>query len=71
MNKWIAVFDLEDGDAMPDHMDLQYAGSRIDFYCNPVDKLFEEIRSKVIAPTPTQSAVVDQVIDIINKYFEG
>lgn len=38
MNKWIAEFDLEDGDTMPEHMDLEYKGAKIDFYCKPLDQ---------------------------------
>ena len=33
MNKWIAEFDLEDGDIMSEHMDLNYKGANIDFHC--------------------------------------
>ena len=36
MNKWIAEFELEDGDTMPEHMDLEYKGARIDFHCKPL-----------------------------------
>ena len=36
MNKWIAEFDLEDGDTMPEHMDLNYMGAQIDFHCRPM-----------------------------------
>lgn len=36
MNKWIAEFELEDGDTMPEHMDLQYKGGIIDFHCRPM-----------------------------------
>lgn len=36
MNKWIAEFDLEDGDTMPEHMDLHYKGAKIDFHCRPM-----------------------------------
>ena len=36
MNKWIAEFELEDGDIMPEHMDLNYMGAKIDFYCRPM-----------------------------------
>lgn len=36
MSKWIAEFDLEDGDTMPEHMDLNYMGAKIDFYCRPM-----------------------------------
>ena len=37
MSKWIAEFDLEDGDTMPEHMDLNYMGAKIDFYCRPYE----------------------------------
>lgn len=33
MSKWIAEFELEDGDTMPEHMDLEYKGAKIDFHC--------------------------------------
>lgn len=36
MNKWIAEFELEDGDTIPEHMDLEYKGARLDFYCRPM-----------------------------------
>lgn len=36
MNKWIAIFDLEDCDTMPEHMDLNYMGAAIDFHCRPM-----------------------------------
>lgn len=36
MNKWIAEFDLEDGDTMLEHMDLEYNGGKIDFHCRPM-----------------------------------
>ena len=36
MNKWIAEFELEDGDTMPEHMDLTYMGAKIDFHCRPM-----------------------------------
>lgn len=38
MNKWIAEFDLEDGDTMPEHMDLEYKGAKIDFHCKPLEQ---------------------------------
>lgn len=38
MNKWIAEFELEDGDTMPEHMDLEYKGTRIDFHCRPLEQ---------------------------------
>ena len=36
MNQWIAEFELEDGDTMPEHMDLEYEGAKIDFHCRPM-----------------------------------
>lgn len=36
MSKWIAEFDLEEGDTMPEHMDLWYEGERIDYHCRPM-----------------------------------
>lgn len=36
MSKWIAEFELEDGDTMPEHMDLEYQGAKIDFHCRPM-----------------------------------
>lgn len=33
MRKWIAEFNLEDGDTMPEHMDLEYKGAILDFHC--------------------------------------
>jgi hypothetical protein len=47
VNKWIAEFELEDGDTMPEHMDLNYMGGKIDFHCRPMwipcsEKLPEE-----------------------------
>ncbi len=38
MGKWIAEFDLEDGDIMPEQMDLEYKGARIDFHCRPLEQ---------------------------------
>lgn len=36
MNKWVAEFELEDGDTMPEHMDLEYKGAKLDFHCRPM-----------------------------------
>lgn len=36
MSKWIAEFELEDGDTMPERMDLDYKGAKIDFHCRPM-----------------------------------
>ncbi len=47
MSKWIAEFDLEDGDTMPEHMDLEYKGARIDFHCRPLEQeLCEDVISR-------------------------
>ncbi len=36
MNKWIAEFELEYGDTMPEHMDLEWMGAKLDFHCRPM-----------------------------------
>lgn len=46
MSKWIAEFDLEDGDSMPEHMDLNYEGIRLDFHCKPYEA--EWIKKEII-----------------------
>lgn len=38
MSKWIAEFELEDGDTMPEHMDLEYKGAKIDFHCRLLEQ---------------------------------
>lgn len=38
MSKWIAEFELEDGDKMPEHMDLEYHGVKLDFHCRPLEQ---------------------------------
>jgi hypothetical protein len=52
MSKWIAEFDLEDGDTMPEHMDLDYMGAKIDFHCRPmwipVSERLPELNQNVI-----------------------
>lgn len=52
MSKWIAEFDLEDGDKMPEHMDLTYMGAKIDFHCRsmwiPVSERLPEIDELVL-----------------------
>lgn len=47
MSKWIAEFDLEDGDTMPGHMDLEYKGVKIDFHCRPKEPVLDNIRTEI------------------------
>ena len=47
MSKWIAEFDLEDGDTMPEHMDLEYKGAKIDFHCRPKEPILDKIRAEI------------------------
>ena len=49
MSKWIAEFELEDGDTMPEHMDLEYKGTKIDFYCKPLEQklILDKIRAEI------------------------
>lgn len=42
MSKWIAELELEDGDKMPEHMDLEYRGAKLDFHCRPIGKTYED-----------------------------
>ena len=42
MSKWIAEFELEDGDTMPEHMDLTYNGAKLDFHCKPLNEVEAE-----------------------------
>lgn len=42
MSKWIAEFELEDGDTMPEHMDLNYNGAKLDFHCKPLTEVEAE-----------------------------
>lgn len=61
MNKWIAEFELEDGDTMPEHMDLEYKGARIDFHCRPKEPILDKIRAEI--------EELDEYYD--NDYFSG
>lgn len=80
MNKWIAEFDLEDGDTMPEHMDLEYKGAKIDFHCKPLeqepilDKLRAEIEEERVhddwdfGQEIYYNNAIDDVLQIIDKY---
>ena len=76
MNKWIAEFDLEDGDTMPEHMDLEYKGAKLDFHCRPKEPIFDKIRAEIKAlsnsnPSYWHSGDMvdrDDVLEIIDKY---
>ena len=58
MNKWIAEFDLEDGDSMLEHMDLNYMGAKIDFHCRPM-----WIPDSEKLPKP------NELVDNVRKYY--
>lgn len=56
MSKWIAEFELEDGDTMPEHMDLEYKGTKIDFHCRPKEPILDKIRAEIEQlPTNTRT----------------
>lgn len=64
MSKWIAEFELEDGDTMPEHMDLIYKGGRIDFHCKPKEPIKEQ--------EPCEDAVSRQaVLEQINYWIDS
>ena len=77
MSKWIAEFDLEDGDTMPEHMDLEYKGAKLDFHCRPKESIIDKIRAEVetekLEDSPNfcikaHNNAVDRVLKIIDKY---
>lgn len=69
MSKWIAEFDLEDGDTMPEHMDLEYKGVKLDFHCRPKESILDKIRADVMnIADGRRSMSVRSVIKIIDKY---
>lgn len=68
MSKWIAEFELEDGDTMPEHMDLEYAGVKIDFHCKPLEQAIikpylEKLKEQVMAE--------EREVDFMNEYSAG
>ena len=67
MSKWIAEFDLEDGDTMPEHMDLNYMGAKIDFHCRPmwisVREMLPEEADEYLCTIQTRDIDADRVID--------
>ena len=74
MSKWIAEFELEDGDIMPEHMDLEYEGAKIDFHCRTMwipcsERLPEDIRPVIVTWKNTDPASYYQYI--VGKHFTG
>ena len=67
MNKWIAEFELEDGDTMPEHMDLNYMGAKIDFHCRPmwipVSERLPEDGEVILFSTKTDRVFVGRYFD--------
>ena len=56
MSKWIAEFELEDGDTMPEHMELEYKGAKLDFHCRPKEPILDKIRAE-IEQLPTKTRI--------------
>ena len=78
MNKWIAEFDLEDGDKMPEHMDLNYMGGKIDFHCRPMwipcsERLPEESGNYIVSGvwTSGKKAVGECEYSTDDGYFQA
>ena len=69
MNKWIAEFDLEDGDTMPEHIDLEYRGVKIDFHCRPKEPVLDKIRAE-IEQLPTEKCTETCSISIDADVFK-
>lgn len=73
MSKWIAEFELEDGDTMPEHMDLEYKGARIDFHCKPQEPCEDCISREDAIMCMTGEYVADMTYkpeDIISKHIQ-
>lgn len=75
MSKWIAEFDLEDGDTMPEHMDLEYKGAKLDFYCRPMwisvsERLPEDAYGCLVTVYDTDLRTQDEFENIL-PYFVG
>lgn len=83
MNKWIAEFELEDGDTMPEHMDLEYKGAKIDFHCKPqeLEPVFDKIRAEITDwqtdihdnenDAETYDFVFERIYEILDEYKES
>lgn len=67
MSKWIAEFDLEDGDTMPEHMDLEYKGAKIDFHCKPLEQELCEDTKWI--PCSVKMPKPDEFIENVRKYY--
>lgn len=62
MNKWIAEFELENGDKMPEHMDLEYKGAKIDFHCRPLEQE-STTKNNLGVDAVSRQAVLDLIAD--------
>lgn len=76
MNKWIAEFELEDGDTMPEHMDLNYMGAQIDFHCRPMwipvsERLPEQAGEYLVTYHPCYWGQVREDIKVGLDSFRG
>ena len=69
MSKWIAEFELEDGDTMPEHMDLEYMGAKIDFHCKPLEQgsILDKIRAEI---EELEYLNIEDGSDGFDKYIE-
>lgn len=81
MSKWIAEFELEDGDTMPEHMDLEYKGAKIDFHCRPMwipvtERLPDDLAEVNVTwtnhkPEPYYDFVKDKPFTASAVYYKG
>lgn len=75
MSRWIAEFDLEDGDKMPEHMDLNYMGAKIDFHCRPmwipVSERLPEQPYGCLVTIEDEEPMTGQWFENILPYFVG
>ena len=66
MSKWIAEFELEDSDTMPEHMDLEYKGAKIDFHCRPKEPVLDKVRAEIM-----DTGAYEQEVNGKTEFLEG
>ncbi len=42
MTKWIAVFENEDIDNIPSHINAEYEGKKLKLYCKDIEEFLEK-----------------------------
>ena len=72
MAKWIAVFENEDIDNIPSHINAEYEGKKLKLYCKDIDELKAKFYSATMDEhfMPTKLLDCDKITDIIDEFLE-